>query len=66
MDIKRWFDTKRKGILGVALVTGLIWIGEHWFRYGKIDPTFGHEWLGWVLVTISMILLALEQRSEGA
>ncbi len=54
----------QKGFFGLVLVTGLLWIGEHWVLYQKIDPTFGHEWLGWVLVTISMIQLARIQKKE--
>ena len=33
-------------------------------RYGKIDPTFGHEWAGILLAIISMIGLAKIQRDE--
>ena len=53
-----------QGFYGVTLVIGLVLPLEHWFRYGKIDPSFGHEWLGWLIATISMIQLARIQKKK--
>ena len=56
-------QVNRASLLGVA--AGITLIIEHWVTYGSWDPTFGHEWLGLLLLIIGMLVnVASRERKE--
>jgi hypothetical protein len=60
-------DTRYKLQMGAAaqVLVGSFFILEHILTYGGTDPTFGHEWLGLILV-ITGTLTGLFSRKKDS